>query len=66
MTPVCRKRNATPSLTSASTATRRAGRVLVRIESQSTRNTAQPVVTGEDIELEEEDIELEEYVVENS
>jgi len=24
------------------------------------------VVTGEDIELEEEDIELEEYVVENS
>src|ERR1035437_1561291 len=43
MTPVCRKRNATPSLTSASTATRRAGRALVRSGSQSTRNTAQPV-----------------------
>src|SRR5450631_3815779 len=43
MTHVCRKRNATPSLTAASTATRRAGRALVRGGSQSTRNTAQPV-----------------------
>jgi hypothetical protein len=60
MTPDCRKRNATPSLTAASTATRRAGRALVRSGSQSTRNTAAARgVTGEDIDPEE-------YVVENS
>jgi len=42
MTPVDRKRNATPSPTAASTATRRAGHALVRDGSQSTQNTAQP------------------------
>ena len=60
MTPVDRKRNATPSPTAACTAMRRAGHALVRSGSQSTQNTAQAhAVTGEDIDPEE-------YVVENS
>jgi len=57
---VCRKRNATPSLTSASTATKARRSRLGAQWSQSTRNTAQPVgYTGEDIDPEE-------CVVENS
>jgi hypothetical protein len=59
MTPDCRKRNGTPTPTAASTATRRAGRALVRWVAIDAEHCAARAVTGEDIDPEE-------YVVGNS
>jgi hypothetical protein len=59
MTPVCRKGNATPSLTAASTATSCAGRALARWVAIDAEYCPAHAVTGEDIDPEA-------YVVGNS
>ena len=59
MTPDCRKGNATPSLTAASTARRRAGRALTRWVSNEAEHCPARAITGEDIDPEA-------YVVGNS